>query len=125
MLFGVILGALAAHSLEGHLMPEQIDSFQTGVRYQIIHGLALLILGLWPSAQLQTRRYRLALQLLIVGAMLFSVSIYILNLRELIGLGSITGSILGPVTPLGGLLMIIGWGVLLFHFSQRGVNKEI
>ncbi len=99
---GVVLGALGAHSLEKILSPQQLDSFETGVRYQLIHALALLALGLSENA----RRYTWTGAFWISGTLLFSGSIYVLSALELSP--SMRG-VLGPITPLGGLLLIAGW----------------
>lgn len=106
---GVILGAFGAHGLKGRLTPELLVSFETGVRYQLIHALLLLVLALWarsaPSSLLSW-----SAMLVAVGVLLFSGSIYLLATRELTGWAWARG--LGPVTPLGGLLLIGGWVLL-------------
>ncbi len=106
---GVILGAFGAHALKGRLAPDMLVSFETGVRYQLVHALLLLILALWarnaPSSLLSWSS-----MLVSVGVLLFSGSIYLLATRELTGFA--WARVLGPVTPLGGLLLISGW--LLF-----------
>lgn len=98
---GVILGAFAAHLLDKELTPDELSSFQTGVRYQIYHALALLILAALPL-----KNIRISALLFVWGTLLFSGSIYLLTLDRLIGV-SFNG--LGWVTPLGGLALIAGW----------------
>jgi len=103
-LTGVILGAFGAHALKGRLTSDQLASWETGVRYQLVHAVALLVVavlidrgvGLKPTVGLMG-----------VGTALFSGSIYLLCLD--IG----PKSALGPATPLGGLCLILGWGGLL------------
>ena len=107
-LTAVILGAFAAHGLEKALDPEQIDSFQTGVRYQMYHAILLILLGKQPEF-----RKKAILYFLVIGTLLFSFSIYLLNLRQLLELDFL--SILGPITPIGGTLLIIAWGMLLLQ----------
>jgi uncharacterized membrane protein YgdD (TMEM256/DUF423 family) len=107
---GVLLGALGAHALEEVLSSESLESFKTGVRYQMFHALAMLA-WMAVSEHVQDRMLRLGLQLMSWGTVLFSVSIYFLATRSATGLSGL--SWLGPVTPLGGLLLITAWVVLL------------
>jgi uncharacterized membrane protein YgdD (TMEM256/DUF423 family) len=102
----VILGALGAHALKAELSSAQLDSFETGVRYQIYHALLLLLIG--TQKQLQSK---LNLYLIPLGIIFFSLSIYLLNLKELLQMPGL--SALGPITPIGGLLLITAWGELL------------
>ncbi len=96
---GVILGAFGAHALQARLSTEQIESWSTAVRYQLLHSVALLALALFASAT--GRSIQLPGWLFGVGIALFSGSIYLLVL---------TGQRwLGPVTPVGGLCLIAGW----------------
>jgi uncharacterized membrane protein YgdD (TMEM256/DUF423 family) len=99
---GVILGAFGAHALKANLSPEMLGTFETGVRYQTYHGLALLglacAIGTWPE-----RRLGPAAILLIVGTLVFSGSLYLLVL---------TGAHwFGAITPFGGATLIAGWGL--------------
>ena len=113
----VILGALGAHALEAVVDPDAIESFNTGVRYQMWHCLGLLaLLALGKELPL-----RLAVAWLwILGMLLFSGSIYLLSLQAWHGWPV---SFLGPVTPLGGLLLIGGW-LLLFVAALRYPKKN-
>jgi uncharacterized membrane protein YgdD (TMEM256/DUF423 family) len=99
-LSAVILGALAAHALEQRLDADQLDAFETAVRFQMYHALLLLLLGL----QKRLSGIGASVYLLLAGTLLFSGSIYLLVLTPLRP---------GLLTPLGGLLLIIGWGLLL------------
>ncbi|MEL6814821.1 MAG: DUF423 domain-containing protein [Cyanobacteria bacterium J06598_3] len=97
-------GAFGAHALKGTLSESALASFETGIRYQMFHAIALLLvailLGQYPEAKgLVTVGW-----CFVVGVLLFSGSLYGLTL------GGIKA--LGPVTPLGGLAFIIGWGLL-------------
>jgi uncharacterized membrane protein YgdD (TMEM256/DUF423 family) len=102
----VILGAFAAHALKARLAPEHLATFETGVRYQMYHTLAILLIAALASrggtAWLSTSALLFA-----AGILLFSGSLYLLATRELLGIGSWRW--LGPVTPLGGLCFIAGW----------------
>ncbi|MGD1998364.1 MAG: DUF423 domain-containing protein [Flavobacteriaceae bacterium] len=102
---GVVLGAFAAHVLEKQLTSDELSSFQTGVRYQIYHALALLILPVLPL-----NKTSLPARFFVGGTVLFSVSIYLLTLDRLMGVDL---SFLGWVTPIGGLALITAWLLLI------------
>lgn len=102
----VALGALGAHALKVRLSPEALSSFETAVRYQFWHSLALLALA---ALQDKLTGVRAIFYLWSLGILLFSGSIYALVLAPL---ASANLSFLGPVTPLGGLALITGWVVL-------------
>lgn len=105
----VILGAFAAHGLKSVLSLSQLTTFETAVRYQMYHGLALLLLPALRPYLAVTWLHRVAL-LFTCGCVLFSGSLYLLVL---------TGATwFGPITPLGGLLFIIGWALLLTGFVK-------
>ena len=82
--------------------------------YQFFHGLALLFLSLTSNLQKLTNR---AARLFIVGTLLFSISIYLLSMSTMYGDTGLP-AILGPVTPIGGLMLIMGWISLLVGFSR-------
>ncbi len=109
----VIAGALGAHALKEVLSPEQIDSFNTAVRYQMWHTLGILTLVFLKDHITNTK---LIFRLWLLGVILFSGSIYLLNLDELI---NINLSFLGPITPLGGLSLIAGWIALLIGALRK------
>ncbi len=115
MALSVSLGALAAHALKAHLPVQSLESFQVGVRYQVYHSIAILALvALAGQKKVDIRR---ALNVLIIGMVFFSVSIYLLSTRSVYGAeGEMTW--LGPITPLGGLLLIAGWCMLAFRFFR-------
>jgi uncharacterized membrane protein YgdD (TMEM256/DUF423 family) len=110
----VVLGAFGAHLLKDLLTEHQLSSFQTGIRYQMFHGLSILILAL--NENYFTEKLNRVLQLMSVGIILFSLSIYLLNLQELLELPL---SFLGPVTPLGGLFLIVSWILLFFNVKKN------
>lgn len=112
ILVAVILGAMAAHALENYLSIEQMQSFETGVRYQMYHGLALLILS--QVNRFSSKSLNIIWVLFTIGTLLFSCSIYLLTTRSLTGMDL---SFLGPVTPVGGLLLITGWIYGIFKIS--------
>jgi uncharacterized membrane protein YgdD (TMEM256/DUF423 family) len=120
MAVGVVLGALGAHALEGRLDPGQIDSFKTGVRYQVWHTLAVFIVQLIPEKALSQKVKNTVSALFILGIVFFSLSIYILSTRPIFGMEGSLG-FLGPVTPIGGLILIISW---IYLAVQLGIRKN-
>ena len=108
---GVVLGAFAAHGLKSVLNEYQIGIFQTGVRYQFYHALAIMMAYLL-STHLSIKLSRWAAICFTVGILLFSGSLYGLACRHLIGLE--VSKILGPLTPIGGVFFIVGWLLLFF-----------
>jgi len=109
----VTLGAFGAHTLNELLTTEKLNSFETGVRYQFYHSLALLIIGLNANKLNATA---LIGKFMLIGIVFFSFSIYLLSLQELIGINL---SILGPITPFGGLLLMISWLILIFKNYKK------
>jgi uncharacterized membrane protein YgdD (TMEM256/DUF423 family) len=103
---GVLGGAFGAHALKEVLTSEQLLSFQTGVRYQMIHAVVLMILFLLLN-KYDLKQFKIAAQFIFWGVILFSGSIFILTLKNIIGLEVLKFA--GPITPLGGTLIITGW----------------
>ncbi len=102
---GVVLGAFGAHALRGSIEPRLIETFQTAVQYQLIHALALLLVSLTMGWLGQSLSFEISAYAFMAGIILFSGSLYGLVLTEM--------KWLGPVTPLGGLCLIVGWLALL------------
>ena len=98
------LGAFGAHGLKDLVEPQSINTFETGVRYQMYHCIGLLILGLMVSIPLKTKRT--IFWLFIVGMIFFSGSIYLLSLNAILPFNAAR---IGFITPIGGLLFIVGW----------------
>ncbi|WP_207533945.1 DUF423 domain-containing protein [Desertivirga arenae] len=110
----VILGAFGAHGLKAHLTSQDLENWRTAVSYHFYHTLALLFLSLLsPKSRLTT----LAFWAFSIGIILFSGSIYLLSTRAITGLNL---PFLGPITPLGGLLFIVGWVCLLVTGLRTG-----
>jgi len=103
---GVVFGAFGAHALKASLSPKMLDIFETGVRYQMYHGLGLLALA-WAISRWPERRLVPAAWLLLAGTMIFSGSLYLLVLSEARWFGSIT--------PFGGVALIVGWGLVAWR----------
>jgi uncharacterized membrane protein YgdD (TMEM256/DUF423 family) len=109
----IILGAFGAHLLKKKLSQDQLQSFETGVKYQMYHAIVLLLLGFNLNDTLSIDNY--IVNAFIVGIVLFSFSIYGLVLstykeRKL--------KFLGPITPLGGLFLAAGWLLLFYKFIR-------
>ena len=116
-LFGmtaIILGAFGAHALKKIMTPEQLGSFETGVKYQMYHALVLLMLSF--NMNLDTSIEKYMVYCFILGTVLFSFSIYGLCISSAKGS---KWKFLGPITPLGGLLLVVGWALLLYTFIRN------
>ncbi|PMH37507.1 hypothetical protein BCU68_07790 [Vibrio sp. 10N.286.49.B3] len=112
----VVLGAFAAHGLKGQLSAELFAAFETGIFYQFIHTLAIMVCGLllFMNLSVKSQKYFLIAAIcFIIGILCFSGSLYALALTGI--------KWFGPITPLGGLLFIIGWG--LFSFAAFNINE--
>ena len=116
LLFASILGALAvvfgafgAHALKKLLNSEQLKSFETGVKYQMYHAIVLLLIGF--NFNLETTSEKYMVYTFIVGILLFSFSIYGLVISSA---KNKKLRFLGPITPLGGLLLVCGWCLLFY-----------
>ena len=112
-LLSVILGAFGAHAIKKILSVERLESFETGVRYQIYAAFILLIVGY--ILKFETSSEKWISILMIAGAFLFSVSIYFLSFQDVWGVNL---KFLGPITPLGGLFMILSWAMLIWYFAK-------
>lgn len=103
---GVAVGAFGAHAIEARLSTELMAVFETGARYHLIHGVAVLavaaLLSTWPGRLGDWGGW-----LLVAGTIVFSGSLYALALSGV--------TILGAVTPVGGLLLLVGWTALGVH----------
>lgn len=112
----IILGAFGAHALKEVLDANQLTSFETGVKYQMYHALFLLFLG---NSNLVSEKAKKSIYFLILsGVILFSGSIYLLATKNI---SNIDFSIIGILTPIGGLLMIVGWILLFLNI----INKKV
>jgi len=108
----VLLGAFGAHSLKTRLTEQSLATFQTGVLYQFIHSLALILVGLLSMHLVDKHQKQVerAGVFFATGIVLFSGSLYSLALGG--------PKFLGPVTPLGGLCFMIGWFMLAFSLPR-------
>ena len=113
----IILGAIAAHHLKNLLSESSLDAFDKGVKYQMFQSLFLVILGISCNSENHKVIKNVAL-LAFTGMCLFSLSIYLLSTQVIT---NINFSWLGPITPLGGLAMIVSW--LLFAVKAKQIFK--
>jgi len=113
-IFAIILGAFGAHALKKVLTIEQLSTFETGVRYQMYHAIFLLFIG--TTAILSEKTKRTIFYLVLFGVLFFSGSIYLLATNSLT---PIDFKAIGFITPIGGLLLILAWGVLLLNFLKK------
>jgi uncharacterized membrane protein YgdD (TMEM256/DUF423 family) len=103
----IILGAFGAHALKKVLTPEQLISFETGVRYQMYQAFFLFFLATQNDIQEKTKKT--IFTLILSGTLFFSGSIYLLSTT---GITGVNFKPIGFITPIGGLLLIIAWGIL-------------
>jgi uncharacterized membrane protein YgdD (TMEM256/DUF423 family) len=111
----VILGAFGAHALKTRLTPEALESFETAVRYQFFHVLLLLFVNMFTGFT-NKEKNRIS-YFLIVGILLFSGSIY------LIYLANVPAKAIWFITPLGGILLIVGWSLLTYSFFKKVIKS--
>ena len=112
---GVGLGAFGAHGLKSRLDPDMLAAFETGVRYQMYHAIAILVtaIAVW---HIDGRLVRIAGWLFTSGIVIFSGSLYALALSGI--------SMLGAVTPLGGLAFLAGWACLIIAALRVGPGRR-
>lgn len=116
ILLGIVLGAFGAHYIKDLAEDQDIvNSYETGVRYQIFHGLALLVFAFqahkFPFQVIKFTR------MVMVGVILFSGSIYILVLVKLLSLHN-PPIVLALCTPLGGIILVFAWGYLIYKVMR-------
>jgi uncharacterized membrane protein YgdD (TMEM256/DUF423 family) len=110
----IIFGAFGAHALKKSLTVEQLNSFETGVKYQMYHALFLLFIGATQIITLKEKT--IIFYLTLTGVFFFSGSIYVLTTN---GLTEIKSKLIGPITPIGGLLLILSWGYLFYAILTK------
>ena len=118
-LLAIVFGAFGAHTLKELIDSAALQSFETGVRYQMYHALLLLILG--KDLKKESVEIKGVYWLISTGTVFFSFSIYILVLSKL---GSINLDFLGLMTPFGGVLLIAGWLLLGYRFFRQLNNLQ-
>jgi len=113
-MLAIVLGAFGAHALKKVLSIEELATFETGVKYQMYHALFLLFIGMNDKIAQKTKKT--IYYLTVLGVSFFSGSIYLLATNNITAFDF---KIIGFVTPLGGLLLISAWGVLLMSFINK------
>ena len=113
----IALGAFGEHALREQLSVEAMQSFETAVRYQMYHVLVLLILNMYEGFSEKIKRVLTVI--FTIGILFFSGSIYLIHLF------SVSAKSIWFITPLGGVLFIIGWAMLvyLFFYKEKNVLK--
>jgi len=106
----VILGAFGAHGLKNIISADALAIWTKGIEYQFYHTFALLFLSTF--ARFRTKLVDISYYCFTIGTLLFSGSLYLLATREVLHLNFV--NFIGPVTPVGGLLLVAGWGFLFF-----------
>lgn len=112
----IILGAFGAHALKETLTVDQLSSFETAVRYQMYHVIVLLFVNTYTG--FSDRKKKQISWLFFVGVLFFSGSIYLIQLT------SISAKSIWFVTPLGGLLFILGWAIMGMDFLKKKSTKN-
>ena len=117
MVIAIALGAMGAHYLKEtlELPPDKLDSWKTGVFYQITHSLSIFIVILLAT-KFKIDKVGTTINLFLIGILLFSGSIYLLTLNSIWQIDAL--KLLGPITPIGGLLFILGWVLLFFRLKK-------
>ena len=113
-MLAIILGAFGAHALKKVLSIEELSTFETGVKYQMYHALFLLFIG--TIIELSQKAKKTIYYLVVFGVVFFSGSIYLLATNSLTAFDF---KVIGFVTPIGGLLLILAWGVLFINLIKK------
>ncbi|WP_064091987.1 DUF423 domain-containing protein [Rossellomorea aquimaris] len=106
----VVLGAFGAHALEGKISQKYIDTWNTGVLYQMFHAIGIIIVGVMMGNVTPTSMLSWSGWFMLIGIILFSGSLYVLSLSGI--------KVLGAITPLGGVSFLVAW-VLLIVFAAK------
>ncbi|MBC1946754.1 DUF423 domain-containing protein [Listeria welshimeri] len=109
----VLLGAFGAHALKD-VLGRYASTWETGVQYQMFHAVGILIIGLLMEKQ-TSRLYNWAAILFSVGIVFFSGSLYVLSISRV--------TVLGAITPIGGVCFVVGWFLLILGVSKRTMSK--
>ncbi len=117
LLLAVALGAFGAHGIQDRVDAQAYHNWSTAAQYQFYHGLALLGLAALDG-RLASRLVSFVRILFLLGILCFCGSLYLLAAREMLGIQGLT-RVLGPITPLGGLMFIAGWAVILIGSFRK------
>ena len=117
-LLAVVLGAFGAHGLKQLVDADAVAIFETGVRYQMYHAFFLFLLGLMPDTLVRSKKAIYGCTVL--GVVLFSFSIYVLALNDLVAFDF---KMFGIITPIGGVFLIAAWALLGNGILRSKVSK--
>jgi len=116
-IIAIVLGAFGAHGLKELISVEAQQTFETGVRYQMYHALMLLFVG--STTVLQNKSKTSIFYLVVIGIVFFSGSIYGLATMTVTNINFKT---IGFITPIGGLLLIMAWVLMLINFLKMKLS---
>jgi uncharacterized membrane protein YgdD (TMEM256/DUF423 family) len=113
----IVLGSMGAHAMKPHLTPEAFNSWDTAVKYQVYQSLGLLALFIArQSGSVKIQLLRWAMLFIALGMLCFSGSLYLRSSSPVTG---IDFSWLGPIAPIGGILLILGWLTAALSFVKE------
>lgn len=120
---GVMILALAAHYLQNKLTEAQLNAVKTAANIQLIHSISIFALSNL-SNRVHISTLKRALNFMIAGILAFSGSIYLLSLKTILNLELL--KIFGPITPIGGVLLIISWSIVAISiYKSNKINEQI
>jgi uncharacterized membrane protein YgdD (TMEM256/DUF423 family) len=120
-MFSVMLGAFGAHVLKEYLTEQSLDSFQTATTYMMNHAIALFIVGkMYRHYKKKTMVW--AGNFFVMGIIMFSGSIYLSIVLKFLGYDKLT--LVNLITPVGGLMFILGWLMLFISIPTREVQQK-
>lgn len=109
--FAILLGAFGAHTLKEKIGTEQLKAFETGVKYQMYHVIVLLFVNTFQDFTTKIKN-KISI-FFFIGILFFSGSLYLLTTT------TIPSKIIGPITPIGGLFLMVGWLLMVYHFIKK------
>ncbi|MFT4780785.1 MAG: uncharacterized membrane protein YgdD (TMEM256/DUF423 family) [Psychroserpens sp.] len=118
-IIAIMLGAFGAHGLKSLITLEAIQTFEVGVRYQMYNALFLLFIGGFSPMSEKTKR--IIFYFVLIGVLFFSGSLYALSINDIMNFDF---KVVGFVTPIGGLLLIIAWLLVLINFLKIDSDKS-
>lgn len=118
-MLAILLGAFASHGLKSLISIELLQTFETGVRYQMYHAIVLLFIG--TTSVLSTNTKQKLFYLIVIGVLFFSGSIYGLATNELSSAFDFKS--IAFITPIGGLFLIMSWAIMAIQFLKLKLDK--